>query len=236
MDAASPYRFNQYVYVEGGGKSPTQIVYMRKSLPLAELKITPSWGGRIVGLKRTPFGQVMTVEAQGVHTPLLRTEILLYDGEKKIEFVNHITKEPVRAKEAVYFAFPVAAPKPSFEYEIQNGWVNPAKDMLQGAGLEWFSVSHWVKASGGDWDVAIVPVDAPLITLGDINRGTWPEEFKPKSSTIFSYVFNNYWHTNYRAAQGGETTFRYVMTSGPSLAPAELARFGRAAMTRTGNG
>ncbi len=231
VDAASPYRFNQYVYVEGGGKSPTQIVYMRKSLPLAELKITPSWGGRIVGLKKTPFGQVMTVEAQGVHTPLLRTEILLYDGEKKLEFVNHITKEPVRDKEAVYFAFPVAAPKPSFEYEIQNGWVNPAKDMLQGAGLEWFSVSHWVKASGGDWDVAIVPVDAPLITLGDINRGTWPEEFKPKSSTIFSYVFNNYWHTNYRAAQGGETTFRYVMTSGSSLAPEELARFGRAAMT-----
>ena len=231
VDAASPYRFNQYVYVEGGGKPPTQIVYMRKSLPLAELKITPSSYGRIVALRKTPFGQVLTVEAKGVHTPLLRTEILLYDGEKRIEFVNHITKEAVRDKEAVYFAFPVAAPEPSFQYEIQNGWVDPSKDMIKGAGLEWFSVAHWVKASGGDWDVAIVPVDAPLVTLGDINRGRWPEEFAPKSSTIFSYVFNNYWHTNYRAEQGGETTFRYVMTSGPSLAPADLSRLGRAAMT-----
>jgi hypothetical protein len=204
---------------------------MRKSLPLAELKITPSSGGHVVGLKKSPFGQVLAVESQGVHTPLVRTEILLYDGEKKIEFVNHITKEPVRDKEAVYFAFPVAAPKPSFQYEIQNGRVDPSKDMLKGAGLEWFSVGHWVKASGGNWDVAIVPVDAPLITLGDINRGVWPEEFTPKSSTIFSYVFNNYWHTNYRAAQGGESAFRYVMTSGPSLAPADLARLGRAAMT-----
>lgn len=231
VDAASPYRFNQYVCVEGGGKSPTQIVYMRKSLPLAELKITPSADGRIVGIRKTPFGQVLTVEAKGVHTPLVRTEILLYDAEKKIEFVNHITKEPVRDKEAVYFAFPVAASKPSFQYEIQNGWVDPSKDMMKGAGLEWFSVSHWVKASGGDCDVAIVPVDAPLITLGDINRGVWPEEFAPKSSTIFSYVFNNYWHTNFRAEQGGETTFRYVMTSGPSLKPADLSRLGRAAMT-----
>lgn len=231
VDSASPYRFNQYVYVEGGGKPPTQIVYMRKSLPLAELKITPSSDGRIVGLRKTPFGQILTVEAKGVHTPLVRTEILLYDGEKKIEFVNHIHKEPVRDKEAVYFAFPVAAAKPSFQYEIQNGWVDPSKDMIQGAGLEWFTVGHWVKASGGDWDVAIVPVDAPLVTLGDINRGLWPEEFAPKSSTIFSYVFNNYWHTNYRAEQGGDSTFRYVMTSGPSLAPAELARLGRAAMT-----
>jgi alpha-mannosidase len=231
VDAASPYRFNQYIYVEGGGKPPTQIVYMRKSLPHAELKITPASGGRIVGLRKTPFGQVLTVEAKGVHTPLVRTEILLYDGEKKIEFVNHITKEPVRDKEAVYFAFPVAAAKPSFQYEIQNGWVDPSKDMIKGAGLEWFSVGHWVKAAGNEWDVAIVPVDAPLVTLGDINRGVWPENFAPKSSTIFSYVFNNYWHTNFRAEQGGESTFRYVMTSGAALAPQDLARFGRAAMT-----
>ena len=127
VDADSPYRFNQYLYVEGGGKPATQIVYMRKSLPLAQLKVTPSNGGRIVGLKKTPFGQILTVEAQGVHTPLLRTEILLYDGEKRIEFVNHITKDPVRDKEAVYFAFPVATPKPSFQYGIQNGWVYRAK-------------------------------------------------------------------------------------------------------------
>ena len=30
---------------------------------------------------------------------------------------------------------------------------------------------------------------------------------------------NNYWPTNYRAEQGGEATFRYVMTSGATLAP-----------------
>jgi alpha-mannosidase len=229
VDPASPYRFNQYVYVQGGGPERTQIVYLRKSLPLAQLTVTASSGGQIVSLKKTPFGQILTVESKDVHTPEIRSEILLYDDEKKIEFVNHITKDEVRNKEAVYFAFPVAAPQPSFQYEIQNGWVDPSKDMLKGAGLEWFSVGHWVKASAGD--LAIIPVDASLVTLGDINRGTWPEEFKPKSSTIFSYAMNNYWHTNYRAAQGGELTFRYVMTSGASLAPAGLSRLGRAVMT-----
>ena len=230
VDAASPYRFNQYVYVEGGGKTATQIVYMRKSLPLAELKISTSREGRLVGVRKTPFGQILEVESKGRHTPSVRSEILLYDAEKKIEFVNHVTKESIRDKEAVYFAFPVASAKPSFSYEIQNGWVDPSKDMLKGAGLEWFSVGHWVKAAAGDAEVAIVPVDAPLVTLGDINRGVWPETFSAKSSTIFSYVMNNYWHTNYRAEQGGEVTFRYVMTSGATLAPESLARFGRAAM------
>jgi hypothetical protein len=204
---------------------------MRKSLAYADLKITPSFGGRIVGLRTTPTGEILTLEAKGLHTPLVRTEILLYDDEKKIEFVNHLVKQPVRAKESGYFAFPVAAPKPSFRYEIQNGWIDPVQDMLKGAGLEWFSVAHWVKALAPDWEVAIAPVDAPLITLGDVNRGVWPEEFKPVSSTIFSYIFNNYWHTNYRAQQGGELTFRYTMTSGPILSPDDLARFGRTAMT-----
>jgi alpha-mannosidase len=231
VDFRSPYKFNQYVYVQGGGNGPTQIVYMRKSLPFAKLKVTPASEGQIVGVKMTPFGQVLTLESKGAHTPEVRTEILLYNSEKKIEFVNHVTKDLVREKEAVYFAFPVAAAKPSFQYEIQNGWVNPAKDMIRGAGLEWFSVQHWVKASSPSVDVAIVPVDAPLVTLGDINRGRWPEAFEPKSSTIFSYIFNNYWHTNFRAEQAGETTFRYVMTSGIELAPGGLSRFGRAAMT-----
>jgi alpha-mannosidase len=231
VDLGSPYRFNQYLYVEGGGKPATQIVYMRQSLPIAQLTITPSSGGRVVGWRTTPFGQILTVEAKDVNTPSVRSEIILFNDEKKIEFVNHVNKASVREKEAVYFAFPVAAPKSSFTYEIQNGWVDPSRDMLKGAGLEWFSVGHWVKASAGDWELAIVPVDTPLLTLGDINRGVWPQKFDPKSSTIFSYVFNNYWHTNYRAEQGGEATFRYVMKSGPSLSPEELARFGRAAMT-----
>lgn len=231
VDAGSPYRFNQYLYVEGGGKQDTQIVHMRQSLPIAQLTITPSSGGQITGWRTTPFGQILTLEAKDVNTPSVRTEIILFNDEKKIEFVNYVNKTAVREKEAVYFAFPVAAAKPAFTYEIQNGWVDPSRDMLKGAGLEWFSVGHWVKASAGDWEVAIVPLDTPLVTLGDINRGVWPQKFEPKSSTIFSYVYNNYWHTNYRAEQGGEAMFRYVMKSGPSLSPEELGRFGRAAMT-----
>lgn len=36
-------------------------------------------------------------------------------------------------KEAVYFAFPFAMTHPQFQYEIQNGVVDPAKDMYPGA-------------------------------------------------------------------------------------------------------
>jgi alpha-mannosidase len=231
VDSSSPFKFDQYLYVSGGGKGETQIVYLQKSLPLAELDIHPSDRGRVIGLRKTPYGQILTVESQDLQTPSIRTEIILFDGEKRIEFVNHFTKQVVADKEAVYFSFPLAIAKPDFTYEIQNGWVDPSHNMLKGAGVEWFSVRHWVDVSNPDLSAAIVPVDAPLITLGDINRGTWPDKFDPKSSTVFSYALNNYWHTNYRGEQGGDFTFRYVFTSGPHLSPADLARLGREAMT-----
>jgi alpha-mannosidase len=231
VDRTSPYQLNQYLYVSGGDKTLTQIVFMRKTLPLARLVVTPSSGGHIESLRKTPYGQILTVRSQGLHTPSITSEIVLFDDAKKIEFIDRLNKDPVLSKEAGYVAFPLAVKKPAFSYDIQNGWVNPAHDLLKGANLEWFTVQHWVKVADPGLAVAIVPLDAPLVTLGDINRGTWPEEFRPSTSTIYSYIFNNYWHTNFRKIQSGDYTFRYVLVSGRSLAPSELTRLGSVEMT-----
>jgi hypothetical protein len=230
VDPASPYRFNQYLYVSGGD-GETQLVYLRKSLPLANLTVNTSRGGRVTGVRKTSYGETMTYETSGPRAPAIESEIILFDQEKKIEFSNRVHKDPVNSKEAVYFAFPVAAHPPDFSYEIQNGWVDPARDLLKGANLGWFTVQHWVKVASPDLSVALVPIDSPLVTLGDINRGTWPERFEPKTGAIFSYALNNYWHTNFRRVQDGDFVFRYLLTSGRELAPGDLARIGRAAMT-----
>jgi len=62
-------------------------------------------------------------------------------------------------------------------------------------------------------------------------RGKWPTEFRPRTATIFSWVMNNYWGTNFAPQQGGEFTFRYSLVSGPTLDPADLTRLGDEAMT-----
>jgi len=166
-----------------------------------------------------------------VNTPHIETEIILFNGQKKIEFVNHVHKTEVYTKEGVYFAFPLAMGHPEFSYETQNGSVDPSRDQLPGAGKEWFSVQHWVAADEDGVIAALVPVDASLVCLGDIVRGTWPAKFSPRSGTIFSYVMNNYYFTNYAAGQGGDFNFRYVFTSGKNLSPAYLSRLGREEMS-----
>ena len=62
-------------------------------------------------------------------------------------------------------------------------------------------------------------------------RGTWPADFSPRSSTIFSWLINNYWGTNFPAWQGGDFTFRYAISSASRFDPASLNRFGWNALT-----
>ena len=230
VDRSGPYRFNQYLYV-AGGDGATQLVYLRKSLPLANLTVSASRGSRVTSVRRTSYGRILTYQASGPHAPSIETNVILFDDQKKIEFVNRLRKEPVNNKEAIYFAFPVGAANSQFGYEIQNGWVDPSRDLLQGANVAWFTVQHWVRVASPDVSVGLIPIDSPLVTLGDVNRGTWPDRFEPKSGTVFSYALNNYWHTNFRRVQSGDFTFRYVVTSGKQLAPEELGRLGRDAMT-----
>jgi hypothetical protein len=226
VDVASPYRFGQYVYVTGGGQKPNRLLQYRTQSPLAELESHVASEGRLISVVKAPFGMIARLESRTVNTPKIATEIILFDSQKKIEFIQHVQKTQVFTKEGVYFAFPFSVDRPQFRYEVQNGVVDPARDMLRGANLEWFSAQNWAGVAGSGISAAVIAPDSFLWTFGDIVRGTWPVEFGQRRASLFSYVMNNYWDTNYRAGQGGEFTFRYVVTSAPDLDAGALTHIG----------
>jgi alpha-mannosidase len=216
VDAESPYRFGQYLYVTTDSSDPKKPQFV----------VHGSAAGKLVSVSSTVDGVTAHLESSALFTPAIRTTITLSKQEKRIVITQDIEKKESKGDEAVYFAFPLAMKSPQFTYEIQNGVVDPARDMLKGAGLDWFSVQHWTAAQKDGLSVAIMPLDAPLVTFGDISRQSFPESFGPQTGTIFSYAMNNYWHTNYRAAQGGHFQFRYVITSDAKNDAAELSRRG----------
>ncbi|MHB8391449.1 MAG: glycoside hydrolase family 38 N-terminal domain-containing protein, partial [Acidobacteriaceae bacterium] len=231
VNQQSSYRFGQYLYVTGGDKAPNTILHYSPAYPKPDLEIHPAQNGHLVSVTRTPYGLVARMESTDTNTRQIATEIQLFDHEKKIEITEDVRKKNVDTKEGVYFAFPLSMDAPQFQYEIQNGVVNPSKDMYPGAGHEWFSVQHWVSAQQNGVSTTIMPLDASLVTLGDINRGVWPDHFGQRPGNIFSYVMNNYWDTNYRAGQGGHFRFRYVITSAPATDAAQLSQMGWEEMT-----
>lgn len=226
VNQESPYRFGQYLYVSGGDKRPNTLLQYRTIELQPALKVDGARNGQLVSVVKTPYGSVARMQAEDTNTPAIATEIRLFDGEKKIEFVEDIDKTAVRTREAVYFAFPFAMDHPEFRYEIQTGVVDPAKNTYPGAGHEWFSAQHWAAVEQDGASGAVLPLDTPLIALGDIYRGAWPDKFGVRPGTIFSFAMNNYWSTNYDSAQGGHVRLRYVVTSAHSTDDMALSRLG----------
>jgi alpha-mannosidase len=241
VNRQSPYRFGQYLYVTGANSQldsqldflppvNTAIAYPM-GVPQPQLQINPAHDGRLISVTRTPTGWVARMEATATNTPRINCEVRLFDNERKIELIEDVDKKEVQSKEAVYLAFPFAMDNPTFQYEIQTGVVDPSKDMYPGAGHEWFSVQHWVAVQQGDVSATVMPLDVPVVTLGDINRGAWPSQFGQRPGSIFSYAMNNYWYTGTRAGQGGNFHFRYVITSATSTDSTRLSRMGWEEMT-----
>lgn len=224
VDQGSSYRLGQYLYVTDANPANNQhMTWYRGKL---DLQIHPAHNGKILAVTRTPYGWEAQMESTATNTPTIATSIRLFEREKKIEFVEDIEKDKVSTKEAVYFAFPFAVNHPQFKYELQTASMDPSKDMYPGAGHEWFSVQHWVSVQADGISASVLPLDVPLATLGDIDRGQWLDAFGERRATIFSFAMNNYWEDNYLGSQGGKFQFRYVVTSASSTNEGQLSRLG----------
>jgi hypothetical protein len=221
VNESSPYRFGEYLYVttDDARRGPDRFVVHGATL------------GKLVSIEEEPEGITARIVSTDLDTPRIVATITLSSHEKQILFTENVDKTATKNDEAVYFAFPFAMNQPQFQYEIQNGVVDPSRDMYPGAGLDWFSVQHWAAVQQGGIAAAVMPLDASLMTFGDITRLGFPETFGARKGTIFSYAMNNYWHTNYRAEQGGHFRFRYVVTSAAAVDPVKLSRQGWEAIT-----
>jgi hypothetical protein len=233
VDSSGPYLLNEYLFVSGGGTETgrgrgtedSQILHPFKWLPYAEVTISHPEQGKVVGVERTPWGQRVRLAASALHTPRIETEILLPDDKKEIQFCNVIQVDFLFAKQASYFAFPCAMSNGTFQYDIPNGFVAPATDLLKGGCSDWFAVQHLVNVEDSKASVSLATAEAPLVCLGDINRGYWAPQFTNRSATVFSYVLNNYWSVKWAGRKGAELRYRYALTSGPRFDPTRDTRW-----------
>ncbi|HMA43542.1 MAG TPA: hypothetical protein VKO86_05975, partial [Gemmatimonadales bacterium] len=147
------------------------------------------------------------------------SRVTLYDGLPWIDIENAVTKSATLDKEAVYAAFPFAFTQPTVEMEIPLGRMTVERDQQPGSCRDWYCQAHWVWLHEGTGGVLWSAPDAPLVTLNDLFRGAWRRTIVP-DGTLFSWVMNNYWHTNYAARQGGAMVFRYRLSL---LAPGDAS-------------
>ena len=154
------------------------------------------------------------------------SEIRLVEGIDRVDVIANIDKLAVRKKERVHIAFSFSVAEGQLRYDVADGVVRPESDQLAGACKNFFSVQSWVDISNREYGVTWATANAPLVEIGEITaEQPWLKSIKT-SSSIYSYVMNNYWHTNYKADQEGPVTFAYSIRPHAAFDATEAAKFG----------
>lgn len=209
VDASSPYTLNQFLYVFGGGDDTGMV---HPGLPQPRLEVRTHARAQVRLAANGPVMGVLQIERTGEGLPGVDTT-LSFDALGNIVVRNVIHKPMTLAKEAGYFAFPFRLnhPRKAADWvDLPYGVVQVEKEQLPGACREWYTANSFAAASDGSVTAYLATPYAPLVTVGDIFRGAWRAHIPP-SGTLFSYVFNNYWHTNYKAGQSGDLVFSYAL-------------------------
>lgn len=142
------------------------------------------------------------------------THIKVYHEIEQIEIINYINKNKEYNQEAIHFAFPFEIPRGVFHYDLAYGVAEIEKDQIKGSNRNFITIENWVDISNNDFGITWVSHAAPLIQAGDIYNDPTVVGFKrtlDSTQTIISYVMNNYWETNYLAAQENPVLFKYTI-------------------------
>jgi alpha-mannosidase len=201
---------NEYIYVPGTDPKDAKRV--------TNVKVSVKEKGKLMSS--------LLVEADAPGCRKFSYEVRVFDGINRVDIINRLDKEAVRTKEGVHFAFPFNVPQGQLRYDVAHGIVRPEEDQLPGACKNFFSVQSWVDVSNDQRGITWATPDAPLVEIGTITAEMrWLKE-TDNAQNFYSYVMNNYWHTNYKADQEGMITFRYSLQPHGELLIEDVVRFG----------
>lgn len=153
--------------------------------------------------------------------------ITLPADRKELLFQYEYDKEATPSPEAVYVRFPFDVPDDTPVLSDSHiGWVDWQKDVIPGVCREWLPLQTSIMVKAKDMHIQLASPDAFLFTVNSPVMGKWSSELNVRGGDIYSFVLNNYWHTNYLGEQGGRFVFRYALTTASSIRPEEAFRYG----------
>ncbi len=142
----------------------------------------------------------------------IEMEVRLYKNVKKIEFKYLMNKLILTDPEALYIAFPFSLPDSRIVFETIGGTLTQGQQ-LPGSSSDWNVAQNFVSVRGKNGQIIIVSNEVPLWHFSDFNMGKFERYPKPGKPWLYSWVFNNYWTTNFRAFQEGAFSWSYQITS-----------------------
>jgi len=175
---------------------------------------------------------IMTCELEGCRE-VKYTFTQFRDLHDLVKLSVFIDKKTVREKESIHIAFPFKMNGAKTRIGIGDTCITPEKGQLVPANRDFYSVQRWLDISDSTHGVTLSSPQCALWEVGSIlderrtnrNEKVWKRENK-SSSTVFAYVMNNYWNTNYKIDQPGPVQFDFFLRLHDAFSLEEARRFG----------
>ena len=175
----------------------------------------------------------VTSTATGCRAVTRAVRLLL--GQPWVEICNVVDKLPLAAKDGVHFGFGFDLPQATTRVDIPWGVMRVEEDQWAAGNRNWLTLQRWLDISSDTQGITWCSLDAALFESGGMTAnqtGSWDKERKPwikrleRSSTVYSWVMNNHWFTNFPLTQDGPVTFRYRILPHGAYDAAAANRFG----------
>ncbi|MEU8486681.1 glycoside hydrolase family 38 C-terminal domain-containing protein [Streptomyces sp. NPDC048641] len=169
----------------------------------------------LIARHSTATAETLTYETRPPGANRVRTTLTLRHGVGRLDIENQVDKDATLGKESAYFAFPFAFETPTVRMEASGGVTGTGLPVVPGSALHMRAVRRWISLQEGDLAVAWATQDAPLVQFGNI---ALPYAPFPKTmghdepATVYSWIHNNLWDTNFPSEQAFEFTFRYSLS------------------------
>ncbi|NIG56834.1 glycoside hydrolase family 38 C-terminal domain-containing protein [Chitinophaga sp. Cy-1792] len=164
-------------------------------------------------------------EAPGANSIEKRITLTVSGDAATIE--NTLDKKAIREKEAVHFGFPVNISAPITTLDAGYGTMQYLKDQLPGSNMDFLFGRRWVDIANADRGLQWMLLETPMVEPSSMiderktvmqSHKEWRTKGEP-TATWFNYIMNNYWHTNYKADQGGVSNYHYALRPHTSVTP-----------------
>jgi alpha-mannosidase len=153
--------------------------------------------------------------------PTLSDVLITYTLNKrtnKLKAAIHFNKSATYTKESLHIALPFNLPKAIMGYGDADNLLQYTVEQLPGSNKDFICVSEQVVIQNSAIRVNISAPKLALFEVGSItnenlvnSQKVWKKTNK-NFTNLFLYVFNNYWHTNYKASQSGIFDFEVELS------------------------
>ncbi len=219
VDQEAPYHFNEFVFTWDDHRSfttPSRATFQLEKTSVAQ---------RVIARMEEPRSGAKLTQT-----------ITLYEHEKRIDLDNRLDQVAgifgyPRYQVYGYYAFPFEVPGGIFQAQLNGCIARPGEDQCPIGTLDWLAVQDWVDVANSEFGVTLAQRESHLVEFGTIRTNQNSHEYRPTSSHIYSYLFNNWYQNGWAAWPGPKHVhlrYQYAIRSHRGDARAgKASEFGR---------